>query len=64
MHALLIPGIILGVFAGWAWHRSDRTWKDWQRAKASARALRWLTLKHGFYGLLWVVVVVYAVTRH
>jgi len=50
---VLLLGVILGAFAGWAWHRAHRTWKDWRRTKASMKALRRLFWKHGFQGVLW-----------
>ena len=51
--AFLIPGLILGAAAGWAWKRAHRTWQDWRRTKASVGALRRLFWKHGFQGVLW-----------
>jgi hypothetical protein len=51
--AVLSVGLILGAFAGWAWHRAHRTWKDWRRAVAGVGALRRLFWRHGFQGALW-----------
>ena len=59
--AFLIPGLILGAFAGWAWKRAHRTWQDWRRTKASVGALRRLFWRHGFQGLLMLAAMLAAV---
>ena len=58
MRAILIPGMLVGVLAGWAFQRVSRTWKDWRRAVACAQALRRVYWRHAFQGLLWAVVLV------
>lgn len=61
MKAALIPGIMIGVLAGWRWKHAHRAWRDWKSAAAAVPVLRRLFRRHALLSLLWGVAVIVAV---